>query len=125
MYRLTSGHRASVVVATVLTLVGSALGLAQPLVAKHAVDASGRGQVMWPLLLGLAALFVTEAVTGAAGRFVLERMGEGVVRQLRHGLVARLLRLEMREYDRQRGGDLISRVTTDTTLLREVVSQAL
>jgi ATP-binding cassette subfamily B protein/ATP-binding cassette subfamily C protein len=125
MYRLTSGHRASVVVATVLTLVGSALGLAQPLVAKHAVDASGRGQVMWPLLLGLAALFVTEAVTGAAGRFVLERMGEGVVRQLRHGLVGRLLRLEMREYDRQRGGDLISRVTTDTTLLREVVSQAL
>ncbi|MFE0734885.1 ABC transporter ATP-binding protein [Streptomyces sp. NPDC058855] len=125
MYRLTSGHRASVVVATALTLVGSALGLAQPLVAKHAVDASGRGQVLWPLLLVLAALFVTEAVTGAAGRFVLERMGEGVVRQLRHGLVGRLLRLEMREYDRQRGGDLISRVTTDTTLLREVVSQAL
>ncbi|MER7622078.1 ABC transporter ATP-binding protein [Streptomyces sp. NPDC126503] len=125
MYRLTSGHRASVVVATALTLVGSALGLAQPLVAKHAVDASGRGQMMWPLLVVLAALFVTEAVTGAAGRFVLERTGEGVVRQLRHGLVGRLLRLEMREYDRQRSGDLISRVTTDTTLLREVVSQAL
>ncbi|MFK8844146.1 ABC transporter ATP-binding protein [Streptomyces sp. Ac-502] len=44
---------------------------------------------------------------------------------MRHGLVARLLRLEMKEYDRHRSGDLISRVTTDTTLLREVVSQAL
>ncbi|MET9955897.1 ABC transporter ATP-binding protein [Streptomyces sp. NPDC006339] len=125
MYRLTDGHRASVAAATVLTLAGSALGLAQPLVAKHVVDASGRGQVPWPLLLVLAALFVTEAATGAVGRFVLERMGEGVVRQLRHGLVARLLRLEMREYDRHRRGDLISRVTADTTLLREVVSQAL
>ncbi|RST17915.1 ATP-binding cassette domain-containing protein [Streptomyces sp. WAC05374] len=125
MYRLTAGHRASIVVATVLTLVGSALGLAQPLVAKQAVDASGRGQVLWPLLLALAVLFVAEAATGAVGRFVLERMGEGVVRRLRHGLVARLLRLEMREYDRHRGGDLISRVTADTTLLREVVSQAL
>ncbi|MFI1722306.1 ABC transporter ATP-binding protein [Streptomyces sp. NPDC020489] len=125
MYRLTSGHRAAVTVATVLTLVASALGLAQPLVAKQVVDASGHGRAFWPLLLLLAVLFLTEAGTGAVGRFVLERMGEGVVRQLRHGLVARLLRLEMREYDRHRGGDLISRVTADTTLLREVVSQAL
>ncbi|MGW6024248.1 ABC transporter ATP-binding protein [Streptomyces sp. NPDC055099] len=125
MYRLTDGHRASALVATVLTLVGSVLGLAQPFVAKQAVDASGRGQVLGPLLLLLAALFVAEAATGAVGRFVLERMGERVVRGLRHSLVGRLLRLEMREYDKHRSGDLISRVTTDTTLLREVVSQAL
>ncbi|MDN3296582.1 ABC transporter ATP-binding protein [Streptomyces ficellus] len=125
MYRLTTGHRTSIVVATVLTLVGSVLGLAQPLVAKQIVDVSGQGRAFWPLLLLLAVLFVTEAATGAIGRFVLERMGEGVVRQLRHGLVGRLLRLEMREYDRHRSGDLISRVTADTTLLREVVSQAL
>ncbi|WP_369244260.1 ABC transporter ATP-binding protein [Streptomyces sp. R41] len=125
MYRLTAGHRSAIAVATALTLVGSGLGLAQPLVAKQVVDASGRGQVIWPLLGLLGALFVTEAATGAAGRFILERMGEGVVRQLRHGLVGRLLRLEMREYGRHRNGDLISRVTADTTLLREVVSQAL
>ncbi|WP_327730877.1 ABC transporter ATP-binding protein/permease [Streptomyces sp. NBC_00487] len=125
MYRLTAGHRKAIAVAAVLTLVASALGLTQPLVAKHVVDASGRGQVIWPLLALLGALFVAEAATGSVGRFLLERMGEGVVRQLRHGLVGRLLRLDMREYDRHRGGDLISRVTADTTLLREVVSQAL
>ncbi|MHB9857085.1 ABC transporter ATP-binding protein [Streptomyces sp. YIM S03343] len=125
MYRLTAGHRSAIAVATVLTLVGSALGLAQPLVAKDVVDATGRGQVVWPLLVLLGALFLVEAAAGATGRFILEQMGEGVVRQLRHGLVGRLLRLEMREYDRHRGGDLISRVTADTTLLREVVSQAL
>lgn len=125
MYRLTTGHRASIVVATVLTLVASAVGLAQPLVAKQIVDTGDHGRAFWPLLLLLAVLFIVEAATGAVGRFVLERMGERVVRQLRHGLVARLLRLEMREYDRHRTGDLISRVTADTTLLREVVSQAL
>ncbi|KAB1982889.1 ABC transporter ATP-binding protein [Streptomyces triticiradicis] len=125
MYRLTAGHRAVIGVACALTLAGSALGLAQPLVAKHAMDASGHGRSVWPLLALLGALFAVEAATGAVGRFVLERMGEGVVRQLRHGLVARLLRLEMREYDRHRRGDLIARVTADTTLVREVVSQAL
>ncbi|WP_431999755.1 ABC transporter ATP-binding protein [Streptomyces sioyaensis] len=125
MYRLTTGHRASVVVATVLTLAGSAVGLAQPLVARNIVDAGGHGRAFWPLLALLATLFVTEAATGAVGRFVLERMGEGVVRGLRHGLIARLLRLDMHQYHRHRTGDLISRVTTDTTLLRDVVSQAL
>lgn len=125
MYRLTAGHRAAMAVAVVLTLVGSALGLAQPLVAKHVVDATGRAEIPWPLLALLGALFVTEAATGAVGRFILERMGERVVRNVRHGLVGRLLRLEMREYDRHRNGDLISRVTADTTVLREVVSQAL
>ncbi|WP_328549169.1 ABC transporter ATP-binding protein [Streptomyces platensis] len=125
MYRLTTGHRASVVVATVLTLAGSALGLTQPLVARNIVDVGGHGRTFWPLLALLATLFVTEAATGAVGRFVLERMGEGVVRGLRHGLIARLLRLEMHQYHRHRTGDLISRVTTDTTLLRDVVSQAL
>ncbi|MER7157642.1 ABC transporter ATP-binding protein [Streptomyces lydicus] len=125
LFRLTAGHRSSIAVATALTMVGSGIGLAQPLVAKHIVDASGQGAVLWPLLLLLTVLFGTEAATGAVGRFLLERTGEGVVRGLRHGLVARLLRLEMREYDRHRSGDLISRVTADTTLLREVVAQAL
>ncbi|MFI0502854.1 ATP-binding cassette domain-containing protein [Streptomyces albogriseolus] len=112
-------------VAVLLTLAGSGLGLAQPLVARQAVDASGGGQVVWPFLGLLGALFLAEAVTGSVGRLFLERMGEGVVRQLCLGLVDRLLRLEMRVYDRQRGGDLVSRVTADTTLLREVVSQSL
>ncbi|MEV6959909.1 ABC transporter ATP-binding protein [Streptomyces sp. NPDC051207] len=125
LFRLTSGHRTAVAVATGLTLVASALGLAQPLVAKHVVDSSARGEVLWPFLLLLSGLFVAEAAAGATGRFLLDRMGEGVVRMVRHGLVSRLLRLEMREVDRRRRGDLVSRVTADTTLLRDVVSQAL
>ncbi|WND40447.1 ABC transporter ATP-binding protein [Streptomyces sp. BB1-1-1] len=125
LFRLTSGHRRSITVASALTLAASALGLAQPLVAKHVVDSSARGELLWPFLLLLCGLFVAEAATGAAGRFLLDRMGEGVIRMVRHGLVSRLLRLEMREADRHRGGDLVSRVTADTTLLRDVVSQAL
>lgn len=125
VYRLTAGHRTTIVVATVFTLVASGLGLAQPLVAKEVVDASTGAGPVGPFLLLLGALFTAEAATGALGRYLLERTGEGVVRQLRHNLVNRLLRLEMREFGRHRGGDLIARVTADTTLLREVVSQAL
>ncbi|MEU2712394.1 ABC transporter ATP-binding protein [Streptomyces sp. NPDC007205] len=125
VYRLTARHRGAIALATTLALVASALGLAQPLLAKQVVDASGGQQHLWPPLLLLTALFAAEAATGSAGRFLLERTGEGVVRKLRHTLVGQLLRLEMREYDEQRCGDLIARVTADTTLLRDVVAQAL
>ncbi|MGK5642424.1 ABC transporter ATP-binding protein, partial [Streptomyces sp. URMC 126] len=124
VFRLTAGHRTALTTATVLTLVGTALGLAQPLLAQRIVDASAEGRLLWPLLF-LAALFVAEAGMAAVGRFLQERMGEGVVRGLRHRLTGRLLRLEMREYERHRTGDLVSRVTVDTTVLREVLSQAL
>ncbi|MEU3255154.1 ABC transporter ATP-binding protein [Streptomyces sp. NPDC006997] len=125
LYRLTAGHRGAVVLATVLTLVGSALGLAQPWLAREVIDRGGAGSPYGTGLLLLGGLFLGEAVTGAVGRFLLERTGEGVIKGLRHGLVRRFLRLEMREFHRHRSGDLTSRVTADTTLLREVVSQAL
>ncbi|MGW2863583.1 ABC transporter ATP-binding protein [Streptomyces sp. NPDC001205] len=124
MMSLTSGHRRVIGLATVLTLTGSALGLAQPLVARDIVDAARHGRILWPLVL-LAGLFAAEAVTGAVGRFLLERMGEGVIRTMRHGLVGHLLRLDMRAYGRHRTGDLISRVTADTSVVREATAQAL
>ncbi|WP_189968075.1 ABC transporter ATP-binding protein [Streptomyces violascens] len=124
MLWLTSGHRRVIGVATALTLAGSAMGLAQPLVARDIVDAARHGRILWPLVL-LAGLFAAEAVTGAVGRFLLERMGEGVIRTMRHGLIGHLLRLDMRAYGRHRTGDLISRVTADTTVVREATAQAL
>ncbi|WP_438296365.1 ABC transporter ATP-binding protein [Streptomyces sp. HUAS TT7] len=124
MVRLAAGHRSAIAVASVLTLAGSAMGLAQPLVARRIVDAAGHERLLGPLLL-LAALFVAEAAAGAVGRFLLERMGERVIRTMRHGLVSHLLRLDMREYGRHRSGDLISRVTADTTVIREAAAQAL
>ncbi|MCA6091074.1 ABC transporter ATP-binding protein/permease [Streptomyces sp. SCA3-4] len=124
MVRLTAGHRPAIAVACALGLAASAMGLAQPLLARQVVDAAGHGPVAGPLLL-LAGLFLAEAVTGAVSRFLLERMGERVIRTLRHSLVAHLLRLDMREYGRHRSGDLISRVTADTTVMREATAQAL
>ncbi|GAA2805434.1 ABC transporter ATP-binding protein [Saccharopolyspora taberi] len=125
MLRLASGHRGTVVVAVGLTLAGSGLGLAQPLVAKQAIDAASGGSAVWPMLAGLAGLFLAEATLGALARFLLERMGERIVLGLRRSLVCNLLRLRMRVYDEYRTGDLISRVTTDTTVLRDVTAQAL
>jgi ABC-type multidrug transport system fused ATPase/permease subunit len=124
LLRLVTDHRRAITAAIALTLISSVLGLAQPLLAKQAIDAAGRGQRLWGLMLALTLLFVGEALISAFGRFLLERTGEGIVLGLRRELVARILRLRMVIYDNHRFGDLISRVSTDTTVLRDVVAQS-
>ncbi len=121
---LVADQRSMIILAITLTVIGSAFGLAQPLLVKQAIDSVGEGRQLWTLGLGLAALFVGQALISALGRFLLERAGEGVVLGLRRRLIARLLRLRTQVYDDHRVGDLISRVSTDTTVLRDVVAQS-
>ncbi|MEU6114213.1 ABC transporter ATP-binding protein [Streptomyces sp. NPDC047117] len=116
------GHGRCVVLALLLTLVSSALSLAQPLLAMRAVEATRSGPGLVPLLFLLAFVFVAEAVAGGGAHYLLQRVGESIVLGLRTRLVSRLLRLPMRTYDNHRMADLISRVNADTTLLRDVVA---
>lgn len=122
LMRLASGHARGLALAVAATLVASGLGLVQPQLLRAAVDSAAA--VPWQLLVAMAALFVMQACVDGVGLFLLERTGERVVLGMRRRLVARLLRLRMKEFDEHRVGDLMSRVSADTTVLREVVSTA-
>src|SRR6478752_1254172 len=113
-------HRRALLLGGVLSLVGSLAGLAMPLLAKVVIDAFGEQRSLVGPVLGLTAAVLVGAGVGALGRYVLERMGEGVVFSARRSLVDRMLRLRVSEVDRLKPGDLLSRVTSDTTLLRAV-----
>ncbi|GIH74879.1 ABC transporter ATP-binding protein [Planobispora longispora] len=109
----------------VLSLVSSLAGLAMPLLAKSVVDAFGRDQSLAGPVIALTAAVVVGAGIGALGRYVLERMGEGIVFSARQSLVGRMMRLRVSEVDRLKPGDLLSRVTSDTTLLRAVFTDGI
>lgn len=116
-------HRRALLLGGVLSLVGSFAGLAMPLLAKVVIDAFDDHRSLVGPVLGLTAAVLVGAGVGAAGRYVLERMGEGVVFSARRRLVGRMLRLRVSEVDRLKPGDLLSRVTSDTTLLRAVFTE--
>ncbi|HLU72662.1 MAG TPA: ABC transporter ATP-binding protein [Nonomuraea sp.] len=115
-------HRWILVVGGVLGLIGSAAGLAMPLLAKYVVDAFGDDRSMTGPLVGLTVAVVVGAVVSAAGSYLMERTGESVVLGARRRLVDRILRLRVADVDRLKPGDLLSRVTGDTTLLRAVLT---
>ncbi|WP_055598621.1 ABC transporter ATP-binding protein [Streptomyces aureus] len=124
LYGYVRPHRWNVVLGLLLALVGSAGGLLQPLATKALVDRLSSGGTLATLLLALTVLVLLSTVAEAFGAYVLERTAESVVLAARRSLIGRLLRLRLAEVDRMQPGDLMSRVTSDTTLLRAVSTQA-
>nr|WP_202511043.1 ABC transporter ATP-binding protein [Streptomyces sp. SID5643] len=117
-------HRWAVVLGLLLALAGAVGGLLQPLATKALVDRLSSGGTIGTILLAMTVLVLLGMVAEAFGAYVLERTAESVVLAARRSLIGRLLRLRLAEVDRMQPGDLMSRVTSDTTLLRAVSTQA-
>jgi ABC-type multidrug transport system fused ATPase/permease subunit len=120
-----SPHRWTLVGGGFLGFLGGLAALAQPMVAKLVIDSLGhRHSLVGPVAL-LAFLTVGGALLNAAGTYLLGRAAESVVLSARHGLISQLLRLRVGALDHLKPGDLLSRVTSDTTLLRSVSTYGL
>ncbi len=117
--------RWTLVLGGVLGLLGSLAGLATPLLARNVIDSFGREVSLAGPVLALSGLVMVGAAVSAVGGYVLERTAESVVLSARLRLVRRMLRLRVPDVDRLEPGDLQSRVTADTTLLRAVCTTGL
>ncbi|MEU4338364.1 ABC transporter ATP-binding protein [Micromonospora lupini] len=118
-------HRGTLVAVGALSLLGSAASLAQPLLTRSVLDRIGAEHPVSALVAVLVALVVLGAAIGGLRDYLLQRTAEGLVLSTRRRLAGHLLRLPIAEYDRRRTGDLLSRVGSDTTLLRAVVTSGL
>ncbi|MFF8613870.1 ABC transporter ATP-binding protein [Streptomyces sp. NPDC015350] len=117
-----NGRRHLVVLGCVASLLAPVVPLIQPLIVRDIVSGAGQQRALLAPVLLLAAVTVGEALLTGAQVYLLKRLAEGVVVDTRLALVRRLLRLPIAEYDRRRSGDLISRLSADTSLLRSVIS---
>jgi ABC-type multidrug transport system fused ATPase/permease subunit len=112
-------HRRVLVLGVVLGLLGNASALAEPLAAREVIESladDGRSSLE-PVLL-LSALVLASGLLAGVQLWMLDRVAERIALGARVGLASRMLRLRMGELDRLALGDLLSRVTSDTTLLR-------
>ncbi|MGC9540484.1 ABC transporter ATP-binding protein [Streptomyces sp. UG1] len=118
-------HRWTLLVGALLSLVTGATGLLLPLVARELIDDLSHDRAITGALLIMSALVVANAALGALGSYVLRRTAESVVLGARRALSSYLLRLRITAVDRSEPGDLMARITSDTTLLREVTTDSL
>jgi ABC-type multidrug transport system fused ATPase/permease subunit len=117
-----TSRRRLVVIGCLTSLLAPIFPLLQPLVVRDIVEGAGAQRALLAPVLLLAAITLSEAVFTGVHVYLLKRLAESVVVDTRQALIRRLLRLPVVEYDRRRAGDLISRLSTDTALLRSVIS---
>ncbi|MER7675498.1 ABC transporter ATP-binding protein [Streptomyces sp. NPDC096934] len=118
-------YRWALFAGALLALATGGTGLLLPLVARGLIDDLSHDRPIGRALLGMAALVVTNTAVGALGSYVLRRTAESVVLGARRTLSSYLLRLRIPAVDRSEPGDLMARITSDTTLLREVTTDSL
>jgi len=118
-------HKGSLSLAVLLSLIGAGSSLAQPMVVGQVITAVKEHKDLGAIIVALIAITLGSAIAGGFMYYVLAKAGEGVVLSARQKLVHKLLRLPIHEYDLRRTGDLVSRVGSDTTLLRAALTQGL
>ncbi|MFJ9121494.1 ABC transporter ATP-binding protein [Streptomyces sp. NPDC102394] len=118
-------HRWALLTGALLSLLTGATGLLLPLVAKGLIDDLSHDRAITGALLAMSALVIANAALGGLGSYVLRRTAESVVLGARRALSSYLLRLRITAVDRSEPGDLMARITSDTTLLREVTTDSL
>jgi ABC-type multidrug transport system fused ATPase/permease subunit len=118
-------HRWTLLAGAVLSLLTGATGLLLPLVARELIDDLSHDRTITGALFVMSGLVSTNAAMGGLGSYVLRRTAESVVLGARRALSSYLLRLRIAAVDRTEPGDLMARITSDTTLLREVTTDSL
>ncbi|MEO5883913.1 MAG: ABC transporter transmembrane domain-containing protein, partial [Candidatus Limnocylindrales bacterium] len=113
-------------IALVGLVIASALGLAFPLIIAGItteVVAGGDGDGLDRLILMLIGLFSVQAVGSFLQTYLLGVVGERVVAQLRGELFGRLITLSLDFHSAHRVGELVSRLSSDVTLVRTMLTQ--
>jgi len=107
--------------------VASAATLSLPAALRHVIDdgfqsgGAGINQAFGAMFVVVIVL----AVASAARFYFVSLLGEKVVADLRQRLYAHLIGLDAEFHDRTRSGELISRLTADSELLRGVVATSM
>lgn len=118
-------HKRILSIVIALSMAGAVTTLAQPLVVSQVITVVEAAEPLGNLVWILVGLVVASAGLSGFRHYLLQRTGEGVVLSSRKKLVRRMLNLPISEFDQRRTGDLVSRVGSDTTLLRAVLTQGL
>ncbi|GAB6939886.1 ABC transporter ATP-binding protein [Isoptericola variabilis] len=118
-------HRRTLALGLALGLLATAMSLATPMVTKWVLDTLSTGAPLGGPVAWLLALMVVGSVVGLFQWVLLGRLAEDVVYEARSSIVTRYLRAKVGAITSKPAGELVTRVTSDTLLLREATSNSL
>jgi subfamily B ATP-binding cassette protein MsbA len=115
------------VLAIAFMLGYSALESSVPFVVKYTFDqvfTEQRSMALSLAVLAVIGLGLVRGVLGFGSAYLTDWIGQRVITDLRNELTAHMQTLDLSFFNRQRAGQIVSRITADVTLVRNAVTDA-
>ncbi len=115
-------YRGTLVVATLALVVASGALLALPMAVRYLVDviSSGHTEALNRYFFAFLGAAVAMGVFAALRFYMVTWLGERVVANVRAAVYDRVVRMDMTFFEVTRTGEILSRLTTDTTLVQSI-----
>ncbi|BCB02751.1 ABC transporter ATP-binding protein [Bacillus sp. KH172YL63] len=112
-------------ISLVLSLLTTIAGLAIPLLTSKLIDDFSLDSLSKGVIIGMIAAFLVQAIAGGVSVYILARVGQHIIASLREKLWRKLLVLPVPYYDSHETGDSVSRMTSDTGVIKNLITEHL
>lgn len=116
--------RGSLLIALALLVLASVVGLAQPIATQLILTALTDGTSLAGPVLILLGCVLGAALAQGSGQFLILRVAEGIVAGTRSSMVRQILGMSVRAMHKRDPGDLMSRVISDSSSVRQIALQS-
>lgn len=114
-----------IIAAVIITSLGSLSGLLVPLFTGRLVDKFSVSSINWGMIAIFGSIFLVNALLSGIGLYLLSKIGEKIIYEIRSLLWEHIIQLKMPFFDKNESGQLMSRLTDDTKVINEFISQKL
>ncbi|MBG9546257.1 ABC transporter ATP-binding protein [Bacillus firmus] len=114
--------KTALIIGLTASILTTLTGLVVPLLTKNLVDGFSVESLSVPLMIGIGAAFIVQAIISGISIYLLSYVGQKVVARLRDRMWMKLIRLPVRYFDQQSSGQTVSRVVNDTSIVRELIT---
>ncbi|MEH7176928.1 ABC transporter ATP-binding protein [Neobacillus vireti] len=104
------------------SLITTLAGLLVPVLTKNLVDGFSLSTLSIPLMIGIGAAFIFQAVINGVSIYLLSFVGQKIVARLRERMWVKMIRLPVHYFDKQSSGETVSRIINDTSVVRDLIS---
>jgi subfamily B ATP-binding cassette protein MsbA len=125
LIRYLAPYKLRMLVAIIALIASAVLSLVFPRVISEVVDSvlqQGNTRLLDQITLGLLVVFLLRSLTSLIENYHLNYIGEKIVVDLRTQLYSHLQRLSLGFFVSRRVGELVSRLSSDVTVMRTVLT---
>lgn len=119
-------YRVIMVAALAALVLTACVSLVLPLAARRVIDNFdvGEGEILQSYFLAAIGIAALLAVGTALRYYLVTRLGERVVADIRKAVFDRMIGMSPAFYEKIMTGEVLSRITTDTTLILSVIGSS-